>query len=308
MTFPPLSRRRFLTGFAALAVPPPPVPPSPIAIGAGGFAYVEPPGSPYAGVTLPVYTYRPATVPPDAARVLIVMHGADRSGARCRNQWAALAERYRVLVLAPEFSTRFFPGAVYDRGNVRGADDHTEVPAERWTFPVIERLFAHYKTMTRSLVTGYHLYGEGARASFAHRLIEFLPTARIVRAAVGGADYYTLPDKTGDPYPYSRAQTPDESENARRAVFACALTVLVGAANADTPDVELPRTLEADRQGLTRGARADYFYETARRVTERDHLFLNWDRVSVPGAEREGALLTAAAKVLFTPKNAESAA
>ena len=269
--------------------------------GKGGFAYVEPPGSPYAGVRVPVHTYRPASV--DAAktdRVLFVMHGTLRNGAEYRDKWIPLAEKYKALVLVPEFTRESFPGGMYNRGNVRGQDDKTDVASSAWTFSLIERLFAFYKTATRNPVDGYSIYGHSAGGQFVHRLVEFLPTARIRHAVAANAGYYTLPTKTEDEYPFSRAGTPDESEAARRAIFGKRLTILLGEADTDPNDPDLYHSPEADKQGLTRFERGKYFYAAAQAATAKDNLPLNWRLVTVPGVGHSNEKMApAAAKVMF---------
>ncbi len=307
----PLSRRALLTGFAAMAMPdlalaarPDPVlpktPPS-FPVGKGGFAYVEPEDSPYSGKRIPVHTYRPRNVDPrKTGRVLFVMHGTLRNGAEYRDKWMDLADRDGVLLMVPEFTRRDFPGGMYNRGNVRGQDDRTPIPAQAWTFAVIERLFDYYKKSTGNPLAGYYIYGHSAGGQFVHRLVEFLPTARIVRAVAANAGYYTLPDRTGDAYPFSLTGTPDADVPAARAVFARPLTVLLGEADTDPNDPDLYHSPEADKQGMTRFERGKYFYETARRAAEREKMPLNWRIRTVPGVGHSNEKMApAAARALF---------
>ncbi|MBC8138616.1 MAG: alpha/beta hydrolase [Fibrella sp.] len=305
-----LSRRSLLTGFAVLArasfafgagTPPLPQNPPSFPTGKGGFAYVEPEGSPYAGVRIPVHTYRPASVDPrKTERVLFVMHGTLRNGAEYRDKWIPLAEQYRVLLMVPEFTRRDFPGGMYNRGNVRGQDDKTPVPTQAWTFGIVERLFGFYQKTTGNPVKGYHIYGHSAGGQFVHRLVEFLPTARIVRAVAANAGYYTLPTKTEDAYPFSYTGTPDEAEATRRAIFAQPLTVLLGEADTDPNDPDLYHSPEADKQGMTRFERGKYFYEMAKRTAERDKMPLNWRMATVPGVGHSNEKMApAAARALF---------
>ena len=303
-----MTRRLLLSHFAAsLALPavaraaePLPAPPS-FPLGKGGFAYVEPPGSPYAGVRVPVHTYRPASVAADSAkRVLFVMHGTLRNGAEYRDKWIPLAEEHGALLLVPEFTRKDFPGGMYNRGNVRGQDDKTPVPSSAWTFSLIERIFAFFKTATRNPVPGYYIYGHSAGGQFVHRLVEFLPTARIVRAVAANAGYYTLPDNTEDAYPFSRTGTPDEAKDARRTIFAQPLTVLLGEADTDPKDPDLYHSPEADKQGMTRFERGKYFYAAAKRAAERDNLPLRWRLTTVPGVGHSNERMApAAAQALF---------
>ena len=306
---PSLSRRSLLAGFTALTMPTlvaadnaPPTPNMPsFPAGKGGFAYVEPEGSPYAGVRIPVHTYRPESVDPrKTERVLFVMHGTLRNGAEYRDKWIALAEKYHVLLMVPEFTRRDFPGGMYNRGNVRGQDDETNVPAEAWTFAVIERLFSFYKKATGNSVPGYHIYGHSAGGQFVHRLVEFLPAARLVRAVAANAGYYTLPTKTEDAYPLSFTGTPDTGEATRRTVFGQPLTILLGEADIDPNDPDLYRSPEVNKQGLTRFERGKYFYALAKRTAEQEKILLNWRIATVPGVGHSNEKMApAAARILF---------
>lgn len=304
------SRRALLTGLATLAIPSvafatgaepstPNVPSFPV--GKGGFAYVEPEGSPYAGVRIPVHTYRPKNVDPrNAERVLFVMHGTLRNGAEYRDKWIALAEQYKVLLMVPEFTRRDFPGGMYNRGNVRGQDDKTMIPVEAWTFSVIERIFGFYKKATGNSIKGYHIYGHSAGGQFVHRLVEFLPAARIVRAVAANAGYYTLPAKTEDAYPFSYTGTPNELEAKRQVIFAQPLTILLGEADIDPNDPDLYHSPEVDKQGMTRFERGKYFYEMAKRTAEKEKLSFNWRIATVPGVGHSNEKMApAAARALF---------
>ena len=305
-----LTRRMVLTQMAALALPiagfaasenPAVLALPTFPVGKGGFAYREPTSSPYAGIIIPVHTYRPENVDPKTTkRVLFVMHGTLRNGAEYRDKWMALADQYNVLVVVPEFTRRDFPGGMYNRGNVCGEDDKTPVSADRWTFPIIERIFSFFKMATQNPVSEYYLYGHSAGGQFVHRLVEFLPDARIARAVAANAGYYTLPDKTEEAYPFSYTGTPNESQTIQKTIFAQPLTVLLGESDTDPNDPDLYHSSEVDKQGMTRYARGHYFYETAKRVAERDKRVLNWRLVTVPGVGHSNEKMApAAARVLF---------
>ena len=298
-----LSRRTLLMGATALALPRIGIAAEgmTIPVGKSGFPYKEPMNSPYAGIVLPVHTYCPHTVNPKTTnRILFVMHGTLRNGSVYRDQWIAQAEKYRALILVPEFTRHDFPGGMYNRGNVRGEDDETTVPENKWTFPIIERLFDYVKATQQNPIKKYSIYGHSAGGQFVHRFVEFLPKARIQRAVAANAGYYTLPDTTEDPYPFSRTGTPKESEAERRDIFAQNMIILLGEADTDPNDPDLYHSPEVDKQGMYRLARGQYFFQKAQEMARRDNLPLKWHIETVPGVGHSNEKMApAAAKVLF---------
>ena len=65
-----------------------------------------------------VWTYRPAALQPND-RILFVMHGVRRDADRYRDDWVALAEANRFLLVVPEMTQALFPKeAGYNLGNM----------------------------------------------------------------------------------------------------------------------------------------------------------------------------------------------
>src|SRR3954470_6693558 len=74
-----------------------------LAPGAGRFEVT------HEGRTIPVWYFRPDAATGDA-RVLIVMHGVNRDADRYRDEWQPYAQKYGLILAAPEFSQAAFPG------------------------------------------------------------------------------------------------------------------------------------------------------------------------------------------------------
>ena len=84
--------------------------------GAGSFVFADPQGNADRPIT--VYTYRPRRYRVNDP-ILFVMHGVLRNGREYRDQWIVEAERFGVLLIAPEFPANALPGDVQPRKHVR---------------------------------------------------------------------------------------------------------------------------------------------------------------------------------------------
>ena len=79
----------------------------------GSFEY-RPTGY-FQGKVLPVYCYKARTAQQDA-RVLFVIHGDERDARTACSNWIASAEKYGLMVVAPEFGGADFPEALFQLG------------------------------------------------------------------------------------------------------------------------------------------------------------------------------------------------
>ena len=236
-----------------------------LAAGKGSFVYTDPLVNP--GKSLTVWYFQP----PDAvhARILFVMHGTLRNGEDYRNQWAALAQKYGLLLIVPEFSAKDYPSGRYNRGNIMGSDDTTLQPESAWTFPVIERLFDDVKKRTGNTSARYDMYGHSAGGQFVHRFVLFLPQARYRRAVAANSGYYTLPTLDGgDPFPFSLKGT-GTTPATLATVLGRDVVILLGENDTDPNDPDLYHSPEADKQGLYRLARGRNFAAVAKKEAAR---------------------------------------
>ena len=113
--------------------------------GTGSFVFTDEKGNADRPIT--VWYYAPVALSPNAP-IVIVMHGVHRTARTYRNDWIASANRYRFLLIAPEFSAAAYPGNhSYNYGNTFDTKHHP-LPKEQWTYSAIEHLFAQVKEMT----------------------------------------------------------------------------------------------------------------------------------------------------------------
>jgi poly(3-hydroxybutyrate) depolymerase len=248
---------------------------------------------------VPVWYYRPALWR-RSDPVVIVMHGTGRSARGYRAVWAPYAEQYGFLLIAPEFSTKNYPGsAAYHHGNLVDRRGNA-VDSARWTFTTVERIFDEVQRRTGSEQPMYRIYGHSAGSQFVHRMLLLMPGARVERAVVANAGWYTLP--TGEEeYPYGLgAQLESPEWRVRlRAAFARDVSVLVGTADTAAADPDLRRTPRAMQQGPDRFARGHTFLDVARGQAARMHLPFRWRLATVQDAEHSNREMAGAAAAIL---------
>lgn len=242
--------------------------------------------------------------------IWFVMHGQARDAGHYARQAAAAASRYRALVLVIEFPRQTYPtGDSYTLGIVsRGRVDEFAWSEGRWRDPrnylytELERVFEAVRASIGGKQPGYYVFGHSAGAQFTHRLVTFLPCARVLGAVAANAGWYTLPRRDApNPIPYSLRATP-LAEREVRAALAAPLTLLLGTHDTRTADEDdsVRGTAAAQAQGPNRLARGRHYYETGQRLAQQLGAPFNWKLALVPGAGHSaGQVIDAAAAILF---------
>lgn len=242
------------------------------------------------GKTVPVWTYRPAAAPDDAA-VLFVCHGANRDADNYRDSWITQAEAHACVIVAPEFTDAAFPGSSgYNLGNMTTSGGAARPPDE-WTFGVIEAVFdAVRAALGPNARDSYFLYGHSAGAQFVHRMLLFAPQARVARAVSANAGWYTVPE-LNTPFPYGLGGSA-YSLTTLRTRLAQPHVVLLGTADIDPNDPELNHSAGADAQGATRLARGEYFYAHAATAAPGLGAQFGWKLGYAPGVAHSTSGMT----------------
>jgi poly(3-hydroxybutyrate) depolymerase len=271
-------------------------------LAAGAFAATPVPGGKWSWVwkdakgnadrPMRVYTYRPRTCD-SSCPIVIVLHGASRKASDYRDDWELSADRYKILVIAPEFSEEYWPQSEgYNLGGVG-----KEQNSEKWVFATIEHLFDEMRVDQAS----YALYGHGAGAQVAHRMALLRPDNRASAIVAADAGWYTMPEfrkeKATNPFPYSLVNSPS-GESALRKALARRMIVMVG--EKDDPNAEkLSKDEGAMKEGATRLDRAENFFKAATASAKDLGVKLAWDLVEVPGAPDGRGMGKAGADALF---------
>ena len=245
----------------------------------------------------PVTVFYEAPADPATAQILIVMHGVGRNADDYRADWHEYVQSRNVLVLAPEFSEKEYPGTSYALGNMLGDDGHVR-PPEQWSFHVVEALFDFVVHDVGSSARDYALFGHSAGAQFVHRFVEFMPGQRARVAAAANAGWYTMPDEAAA-FPYGLGGAPVTVQGLAP-VFAANFVVLLGSNDVDPENESLRRDPGSDAQGQNRFDRGTKFYATARDVAAADAAPFRWRMTVAPGiAHDHTAMARVAAPLLL---------
>jgi pimeloyl-ACP methyl ester carboxylesterase len=210
-------------------------------------------GSVAAGTPLDYYLYVPTEGGRDA-RILAAVHGIAGHAAEQALLLAPLAERHRVVLVAPCFTNP--PYRAYQRLGTR------EAQADR----ALERAVEEAARPTRADASRLLLMGYSGGGQFVHRFAMAHPT-RVAAAVVAAAGWYTYPDPTAR-FPYGIAPSPRRPDLRFDADALLRVPMLVAAGEWDVErDAALRRSPEIDRrQGPHRLERARRFVAAMRRA------------------------------------------
>ena len=244
-----------------------------------------------------VYFYRPRSFQANG-RVLIVIHGQSRNADRYRDYFIDSAERYGVLVLAPEFSREIYRGSrQFNLGNMKNRAGQF-LPIDARSYLVIDRVFEQAKSQLGFMQKGYSLFGHSAGSQFVHRMILFCPSKKLIAAVAANAGWYTVPDIKVE-FPYGMGNT-IEADKLLSWSFKQKLIILLGQDDDNENHRSLRTTQKAKAQGPHRLARGLYFYRTAKEMAQRLATPFFWKISVVPGVGHSGwRMADPAADLLF---------
>jgi poly(3-hydroxybutyrate) depolymerase len=271
--------------------------------GSGRFVFSE--GRSVRNRPVPVWTFRPTRYTKDSP-IVFVLHGVNRIAYVYRDEWARYAESLGFLLVVPEFSAKGFPDLTYPQGSMFDGSGRP-VDKSAWGYSVLEELFDRVRAMAGNASTGYFLYGHSAGAQFIHRMILFMPEARVKRAVAANAGYYTLP-VFSEEFPYGLRKSPASAAKIAEA-FRKDLVVLLGEEDRSSSGPNFSRSPGAMRQGGNRFERGKNFYAVAETEAEKRGVPIAWTLRTVPGAGHSNAQMSvAAARILFETSEAATAA
>ena len=265
---------------------------TPIPDGKWRFTFVDAKGRP--DRPLDVYTYRPRKCD-SRCPIVFVLHGTKRDASRYRDYWELLADRERVLIVAPTFSQNAWPRAAgYNLGGVAGQADR-----EKWAFSAIEHLFDE----VRDGHNGYAIFGHSAGGQFVQRMAIFRPDNRATVMVAANPGWYTMPEwrkeKAGDAYPYSLVGSP-AGESELRQALSKRFVLLLGERDDDPDEENLGQSAGAKKQGEGRVERGENFFKAATAAANDLGARFAWEMHEVPETAKDGeAMSRAAAGIIF---------
>lgn len=259
----------------------------------------------WSGPELRVWTYVPSSVSADAP-ILFVMHGVERDAKRYIEDWTRTAERYGVILVAPEFDERRFPGPeAYNQGGVIDPGTGRKRNPDTWAFSVIEPLFDVVKQRAGSRAQTYSLYGHSAGAQFVHRFVMLAHPVRLDHAVAANAGWYTLfdPDR-----PFPKGMRLNKNDYILdRSGFSERLTILLGTEDIESDDRNLRDDAWARGQGKNRFERGQAFFLHAKQVAGSKSPAFNWQLKYAPGVAHENRKMALyAASILFRQERLET--
>jgi pimeloyl-ACP methyl ester carboxylesterase len=166
------------------------------------------------------------------------------------------SEKFGAVIVAPQFTTKYFPGDSYMFGNMLDGKGSI-VPKEKWGFSLIEHLFDALCDGLGLTNSAYDIVGFSGGGQFVQRMVLFFPEARFRRAVAGSPGRYAFPTFSNR-FPYGLQNSPIKSSDLAR-IFGRNFILLLG----DADIVDRIREDQAQEQGANRFARGLRFFATA---------------------------------------------
>jgi len=253
------------------------------------------------------FTYKPACYVDGP--LLVVFHGVDRNAKEYRNHAIGMAEKFKAIVVAPQFDSRRFNSERYQRGGVmRNGKPQQQ---GQWTYAIVHSLVAQVRAREGRPEMPYYLIGHSAGGQFLARMAAFSP-GEASRIVVANPSSCLFPTRDL-PYGYGFGALPSQLSNddALRAYLATPLTLYLGTSDTvafgnfdDSPT--------AMKQGLSRVERGRACFAMARNLAAQRKWAFNWRKVETRGVGHSASQMFAAKEVelaLFgTPPNSRRAA
>ena len=258
---------------------------------------------PNEGEPLRIFTYKSPTY--TNGPLLVVVHGSDRNASEHRDWAVNLAERFGVLVVAPEFDKERFNDERYKR-TLGVLLEGKPQPRDKWTTNAIVRLVAAVRAREARPQLPYYLIGHSGGAQFAVKMAMFMPhEARGFVACNAGSYPFPWLDVN---FPYGIGALPAElvSDEAMKRFYAAPLTLYLGTGDVwQRAEDYFDLNPAAMKQGPVRLARGQNFFETSRKIAAEHGWAFNWRIVETPRIAHDAMRMFAAREVeeaLFGPK------
>lgn len=232
---------------------------------------------PYAKMPIDVHYFIPDDADSSSMPVLMVLQGADRGWTYLMETWRQEAQKYRFIVLIPDFTKEIFPLREYQEMGV--FDEKGKLHKPKRTASVLpDKIFEWFRQEIGGQQQHYSLYGHSAGGQFVHRALLLHDSPYVDRAVVGSPGWYTFPDIEHSHYPYGVADIPYVKERDIRRFLAQKAFVQVS--DGDTVrESFLRKTPEAEQQGRNREDRGRNFFAYIEQTAQRLGMEHNWQLV-----------------------------
>ena len=233
--------------------------------------------APYADKPVDVHYYIPADADVSTMPILFVMQGADRNWNYLMKTWRQDAQKYRFIVVIPQFSKELYPLNEYQEIGVRTEDGRLN-PQERTAAVLIDKIFEYFRDAIGGEQQHYSFYGHSAGGQFIHRALLLHDSPYVDRAVVGSPGWFTFPNNSEARYPYGVSDIPYVGERELRRFLS--RTAWIQVSDGDTlRESFLRKTPEAELQGRNREERGKAFYAAICRESERLGVPCGWQLI-----------------------------
>lgn len=240
--------------------------------------------------TITIHYYKPENLKPES-QMIIVLPGAGRNGDDYRDAWIEKAEKYNILVLAPEYSEDHYPE--FWSYNLAGMITDVEINKERtamtsfkisqnadeWIYNDFDRIYRLAKGELYLNVDNYDIFGHSAGGQILHRMAIFKSRHKANRILASNSGWYTVPSDFDD-FPVGLKGSTILVEEID---FASNLILFLGEKDdANETRGDLRRSPEVDIQGLHRLARGKHFYRESKKIALGLNSEFNWSLKIIP--------------------------
>jgi hypothetical protein len=233
----------------------------------------------YAQVPITVYYYKATGADADS-QVRQPAEHRTTGGQLQQPRRNGAAERHNLIVIAPEFDRPHFPSRLYQLG---GTEQHDRT---RWTFAIIENIFAQLRREQKLNANSYILFGHSAGGHFVHRFMLMMDKPRVSVAVAANAGGYLWPAYAASGsdarLPWMLDKNLVGTEQLKRA-FGRKLIVLLGDQDLQTGGPNFPHSREAQSQGATRLERGRNFFAQAQSEADKLGAAFGWRLETVRG-------------------------
>jgi poly(3-hydroxybutyrate) depolymerase len=233
---------------------------------------------------LTVFTYKPPGY--HGGPLLLVFHGMTRTAENYLKYAMPLADKRKLLVVAPLFDGDHYPGKIYNYGGVKV--DGKFLSREEWIYQRVPEILDAVRKREGQANLPYYMIGHSAGAQFVMRYAALMPAGAVrMVAANPGSDLF--PRRDWD-FGYGFGGLPGDCSNdaAMQRYLATPFTLYLGQADIDPQHPELDRSEAAEREGKFRLERGRTCFDYAKKLAEEKGWKFNWRKVEVPAIAHSG--------------------
>lgn len=243
------------------------------------------------------YAYVPPTLVEDTSipvRLLVIVHGTERSAESYRDAFADFAEAHGCVVLAP-----LFPCGILEDNDM---DNYKRLKFHNIRFDLIlldmvDEVSRRY-CVERDRFDRFFLHGFSGGGQFAHRFF-YLHPERLRAVSIGAPGAVTLLDETADWWVGTRnVQKEFGTSMDVRAMRDVRVQTVIGAEDFGSAEVLVPPSSRhwmkgANKAGADRQARLTAFQQ------ELEQVGIDVERVTVPAVAHDGFAILPTVKDFF---------